>query len=80
MAGSKHRKSTAERGRGPSGDTPRPPGDLDRNPGIGASKGVFGRGTNPEEIEGENTFEGDVENDVTREGAVNPEQTGRTNR
>jgi hypothetical protein len=37
--------------------------DLERNPGIGQSKGSFATGVPPEEIEGENTVEGDVEND-----------------
>lgn len=32
--------------------------DLGRNPGIGQSKGSFATGVEPEEIEGENTFEG----------------------
>ncbi|HZF74774.1 MAG TPA: hypothetical protein VE033_02930 [Acetobacteraceae bacterium] len=60
------------------GEVPRPPSDLERNPGINSSKGVFGRGTNPEEIEGENTFEGDVMNDVDKTGAVSPGRRGRT--
>jgi hypothetical protein len=51
--------------------------DLRENPGIGTSKGTAGRGDVPD---GENTFEGDVENDVTRQGGVNPNQTGRTNK
>lgn len=50
--------------------------DLRGNPGIGSSKGV-GR---DDELEGENTFEGDVLNDTTPAGGVNPRQTGRTNR
>ena len=62
-------------------DVPRPADDLERNPGIGGSKGMFSRtGANPEEIEGANTAEGDVMNDVTPQGAVNPNQQGRTNR
>ncbi len=51
-----------------------PPDDLDRNPGTGASKGTTMAGAEPEDIEGENTFEGDVENDVTPNGGVNPDQ------
>jgi hypothetical protein len=39
--------------------------DLEHNPGIGQSKGSFATGIPPEEIEGENTSEGDVENDTT---------------
>ena len=74
MTSSKHQQ-------GPGQDTPRPPDDLERNPGIGSSKGVHTRtGTNPEALEGDNTAEGDVMNDTTRQGAVNPNQQGRTNR
>jgi hypothetical protein len=31
-------------------------------------------------LEGENTFEGDVKNDATPQGGVNPNQRGRTNK
>jgi hypothetical protein len=31
-------------------------------------------------LEGDNTAEGDVMNDTTPQGAVNPNQQGRTNR
>ena len=62
-------------------DTPRPPDDLERNPGIGSSKGVHSRtGANPEELEADNTAEGDVMNDTTAQGRVDPNQQGRTNR
>lgn len=57
--------------------------DLRDNPGIGASKGTIRGGDlldEGEELDGDNTFEGDVENDVTPQGGVNPDQTGRTNR
>ena len=49
--------------------------DLDRNPGIGSSQGLFARtdGSDAELIEGENTFEGDTENDGGNAGGVNPE-------
>ncbi len=77
MAGNKHPKTEAERH---IADVPRPPSDEDRNPGIGSSKGTFGRGTDPAVIEGENTSEGDVMNDVGRTGAVPEGRTGRTNR
>jgi hypothetical protein len=56
------------------------PDDLDRNPGIGQSKGAFATGEDPEEISGENTFEGDVENDSTPTDGVPQEERGRTNR
>ena len=54
--------------------------DLRRNPGIGQSKGTFATGVDPEEIEGENTFEGDVENDPDALGRVNADKIGRKNR
>jgi hypothetical protein len=50
--------------------------DLRGNPGIGSSKGA---GRN-DDLEGENTVEGDVMNDTTRSGGIDPRQTGRTNR
>jgi hypothetical protein len=54
--------------------------DVERNPGIGQSKGSFATGILPEEIEGENTVEGDVDNDSTATDGV-PERRGeRTNR
>ncbi len=56
--------------------------DLKENPGIGASKGTIKGGDilDEEPLDGDNTFEGDVENDVNRVGGVNPRQTGRTNK
>lgn len=54
--------------------------DLRRNPGIGQSKGTFATGEDPAELEGENTFEGDVENDPDALGRVNADKIGRTNR
>ena len=49
--------------------------DLERNPGIGSSKGLFARtsGEDAELIEGDNTMEGDTENDGGVAGGVNPE-------
>lgn len=47
--------------------------DLRGNPGIGTSKG-------PEMPEGETTSEGDVMNDTTPEGGIDPNQRGRTNK
>ncbi len=77
----KHNTGPDNQGDGRSVDTPRPPDDLERNPGIGASKGVFSRtSADPEEIEGANTVEGDVMNDVSPSGAVSPNRRGRTNR
>ena len=57
--------------------------DLNENPGIGASKGM-NKGDDildeDAELDGDNTFEGDVENDVTPQGGIDPNQTGRTNK
>lgn len=53
--------------------------DLDRNPGIGQSKGAFATGEDPDEIEGENTVEGDVDNDSTPTDGVPQAQRERTN-
>ena len=44
--------------------------DLERNPGIGQSKGLFRSGGDASEIEGDNTFEGDTENDGGNAGGV----------
>ncbi len=54
--------------------------DLDRNPGIGQSGGLFARtsGKDADLIEGDNTIEGDMENDGGNAGGVNP-NIGRTN-
>jgi hypothetical protein len=51
--------------------------DLRGNPGIGSSKGAD---RDDDELEGESTFEGDVLNDTTAGGGVDPRQVGRTNR
>ena len=77
----KHDTGPDNRGDGRSADTPRPPDDLERNPGIGTSKGVHSAtGVDPEDLEADNTVEGDVMNDVDQTGGVNPNQTGRTNK
>jgi hypothetical protein len=54
--------------------------DLDRNPGIGTSKGLFARtsGEDAELIEGDNTIEGDVDNDGGNAGGIRT-APGRTN-
>ena len=51
------------------------PDDLDENPGIGQSKGLFAREEAGEGslIEGRNTVEGDTENDGGTAGGINPE-------
>jgi hypothetical protein len=57
----------------------RPPwDDLAQNPGIKSSRGSAG--ADLEDIEGENTFEGDVANQTDRTGAIRPDDWGRTNR
>ena len=62
-------------------ELPHPPDDLRRNPGIGSSKGDFAASkVDPEEIDGENTFEGDVLSDTDPAGGLDPEQRGRTNK
>ena len=71
MTSSKHPKSPSE---GPFKS------DAERNPAIGQSKGSFATGEDPEELEGANTVEGDVENDVRPSGAVDANRLGRTNK
>jgi hypothetical protein len=53
--------------------------DLKQDPGIGASKGTI-RAGDLEIEDGDNTFRGDVENDTTTGGGVDPNQRGRTNK
>ena len=52
--------------------------DVSNNPGIGTSKGTIKEGD--ELFQGENTVEGDVENDAGRGGSINPRQKVRTNK
>ena len=66
-------------GKHPKGDSPFPD-DLERDPGIGQSKGAFQTGEDPQAIKGENTVEGDVDNDSTVTDGVPERETGRTNR
>ena len=56
------------------GANPKLDEDLEKNPGIGQSQGSFMTGEAPDEIEGENTLEGDTENNAGRYGQV---KTGR---
>jgi hypothetical protein len=37
-------------------------------------------GEDPKNLDGGSTFEGDVENETTREGGVDPNKTGRRNK
>lgn len=68
MSSSKH-----DKGESPFQD------DLERNPGIGQSKGTTATGVDPLQTDGDNTVEGDVENDVQGSGGVDEHQRGRTN-
>ena len=63
----------------PSGHTPTtlPADDLECDPGIGSSVGTTISGEDPRADAGKNTREGDVENDVTPAGGVDPKQLGR---
>lgn len=70
MSKSKHEK----RGPSPFRD------DILRNPGIGQSKGAFMTGADADEIIGDNTVEGDVDNDATVSGGVPEREKARTNR
>jgi hypothetical protein len=62
------------------------PDDIERNPGIGASKGTTMSGADADDVddlyaEGENTFPGDVENDAGLPGTgVDPNRRGRENK
>jgi len=71
MSGSKHPKTKAL-------DNPFPD-DLERNPGIGQSKGLFSTGADPEDILGSNAAEGDVENEANTAGGVSRRE-GRHNK
>ena len=62
-----------EKGKSPFAD------DLQRNPAIGQSRGRFSTGIPPDEIEGENTVEGDIDNDATATDGVPQRERGRTN-
>ena len=55
--------------------------DHERNPGIASSKGLFARAGGQDEdlIEGDNTFEGDTDNDAGNAGGISREE-GRTNK
>ncbi len=58
----------------PSDQPAEQPDDLEENPGIGQSKGLFAReeAGDASLIEGDNTVEGDTENDGGIAGGVNP--------
>jgi hypothetical protein len=73
MSTSKH-PNTPEWGEGDG-----PPDDLERDPGIGRSRGTFATGEDPEAIAGENTVEGDLTNDTTPQGGVRMDQASEAN-
>ena len=53
--------------------------DLKDDPGIGRSRGIV----DPEldvALQADNTVEGDVANDTTPAGGIDPNQRGRTNK
>jgi hypothetical protein len=74
MANSKHPNSDAR--------TRKRPDDLEENPGIGQSKGLFARAGSKDAdlIEGDNTIEGDRENDAGIGGGAAGRDAGRTNK
>lgn len=81
MTSSKHPKGPPQSKDDLGADVPKLADDLERNPGIGASKGAFARtGVDPETIEADNTAEGDVLSDGEKGGGVNPGKLGRTNK
>jgi hypothetical protein len=53
--------------------------DLEDNPGSGESKGVYASGEELDDTEGDNTVEGDVENDPKGDDSVDPNRLGRNN-
>ncbi len=70
--------STTKHPKAQPGETPRD--DLEDNPGIGTTKGVIAGKGDPELVAGENTFEGDVDNDPNPQGGIDPSHRGRTNK
>ncbi len=60
-------------------DTDKQDEDLRENPGIGQSKGTSIVGRDVPADEGDNTVEGDVENDPGPQGQVSETKLGRGN-
>ncbi len=54
--------------------------DLEDDPGIGQSKGLFATGEDPDLLEGITTQEGDTENQANVDGGADPGRLGRTNK
>ena len=78
MTSSKHPTHPPQSDDDLGADVPPLQNDLDRNPGIGQSKGLTG--ADPEELEADNTLEGDVASDGAKGGGVDPDHLGRTNK
>ncbi|MCV3738611.1 hypothetical protein OCK02_20600 [Rhizobium sp. TRM96647] len=53
--------------------------DLKENPGIGQSAGLESP-ADAELLEGDNTFEGDTDNNTNRSGGIDPRDRQRANR
>jgi hypothetical protein len=53
--------------------------DLKQDPGIGRSRGII-LPEEDESLQAHNTVEGDVANDTTPQGGIDPKQRGRTNK
>ena len=53
--------------------------DLKENPGIGQSAGLQST-DDADLLEGDNTFEGDTDNNTNRSGGVDPRDRQRANR
>jgi hypothetical protein len=58
----------------------RPNNSAEVDPGIGRSKGATISGEDPRSIDGDSTFTGDVKNETNREGGIDPNHMGRTNK
>lgn len=54
--------------------------DLKGNPEIGQTRGTTMAGAPPDLIKADSTVEGDVQNETNRDGSVDPNHLGRTNR
>ena len=53
--------------------------DLERDPAIGQSRGAFAMEERSDPAKGENSVEGDVENDPATDGSIPADHLGRTN-
>lgn len=54
--------------------------DLEDDPGIGQSPGLFETGEDPDLIEGVNTSEGDTDNAADTSGGIDQSERARTNK